>query len=233
VCLLRPAIASVGAPARRHLSNSAAGARVRPRIPRYANITATLALFLALGGTATAAATLERGSVGAREIAKDAVRSPEIQDETIRLNDLSRGTRRKLEGAQGAVGPQGPAGPAGPAGTSEVRFAEDDAAVVPDCGEGAPFECPNVQSIVVTRGSWLVQAKFTASDAQGFHQCALVAGDTTTIDDTTSLDGNVLLTDALTVSGPTRVALRCTELLPLTLNDVKLTALAADEAIGF
>jgi hypothetical protein len=202
-------------------------------MPKYANITATLALFLALGGTATAAATLGRDSVGAREIAKDAVRSAEIQDETIRLNDFSKGARRKHQGPEGPVGPRGPAGPAGPAGTSQVRFAEDDEAVVPDCSEGAPFECPNVQSILVTSGSWLVQAKFTASDQLGFDRCALVADDTTTIDDTTALDGNVLLTDVLTVTEPTRVALRCTELLPLTLSDVKITALAADEAIGF
>ena len=201
-------------------------------MPKYANITATLALFLALGGTATAAVTLGRGSVGAREIAKDAVRSPEIQDETIRLNDLSKRARRGLEGPQGPVGPEGPAGPAGPAGTSEVRFLEDDEAVVPNCSEAAPFECPNVQSLLVTRGSWLVQAKFTASDAQGFNRCALVAADTTTIDDATSLAGNVVLTDALTVTEPTRVALRCTELLPLTLRDLKLTALAVDEAIA-
>ena len=202
-------------------------------MPKYANITATLALFLALGGTATAAVTLGRDSVGSREIAKDAVRSPEIQDETIRLNDLSKRARRGLEGPQGPAGPEGPAGPAGPAGTSEVRFAEDEEAAVPDCSEGAPFECPNVQSLLVTRGSWLIQAKFTASDELGFHRCALVAADTTTIDETTALTGNVLLTDVLTVTGPTRVALRCTELLPLTLSNLKLTALAADEAIGF
>ena len=40
---------------------------------RYANITATLALFIALGGTATAAVTLQRDSVTSREIAKNAV----------------------------------------------------------------------------------------------------------------------------------------------------------------
>ena len=44
-------------------------------MPRYANITATLALFVALGGTATAAVTLPRDSVTAREIAKNAVGS--------------------------------------------------------------------------------------------------------------------------------------------------------------
>jgi hypothetical protein len=42
-------------------------------MPRYANLTATLALFVALGGTATAAVTLDRDSVTSREIARNAV----------------------------------------------------------------------------------------------------------------------------------------------------------------
>ena len=40
----------------------------------YSNIAASIALFAALGGTAVAAATLERDSVGAPQIKKDAVR---------------------------------------------------------------------------------------------------------------------------------------------------------------
>jgi hypothetical protein len=213
-------------------------------MPTYANITATVALFLALGGTATAAVTLGRDSVRAREIATGAVRSPEIKtdavrsleikDETIRLDDIADGTRGALEGAQGPAGAQGSSGPQGPPGSSEVRFVEDEEAQVPACDETAPFECPNVQSILVTSGSWLVQAKFTGtgSPAPGFDRCALVAGDNTTIDEATDVTGNVSLADVLTVDGPTRVALRCTELFALTLSDVKLTALAADEAIG-
>lgn len=221
----------------------------------YANITATLALFLALGGTATAAIELGRDSVGSREIAKDAVRpseiaidavrsqeiraeavrGSEIEDESIRLEDLADGTRRSLEGAQGPVGPQGPAGPEGPSGTSEARFTEDDEASVPDCSEIAPFECPNVQSILLTRGSWLVQAKFGIQGPRGLgNHCGLVAGDRTTVDEVTTLGNVGSLADVLTIEAPTRVAVRCTEIgADLTLANLKLSAASVDEVVAF
>ena len=224
----------------------------------YANIIASLALFVALGGTATAAIELGRDSVGSREIAKDAVRpseiavdavrsqeiraeavrGSEIEDESIRLEDLADGTRSSLQGAQGPVGPQGPAGPEGPSGTSEVRFTEDDEASVPDCSELAPFECPNVQSILLIRGSWLVQAKFTISGPRGLgngNRCGLIAGDRTTLDEVTTAGNVGALTDVLTVEAPTRVAVRCTESLgaDLTLGNLTLSAVSGDEVVAF
>src|SRR4051812_40965395 len=94
-------------------------ARLRARLS-YANITATLALFIALGGTSYAALTLPRNSVGSAQIRKNAVGSSEIRsravgsselrDRSINLNDLSSSVRTSLRG------PQGPAGPAGPSG---------------------------------------------------------------------------------------------------------------------
>src|SRR5215213_6171690 len=87
----------------------------------YANVTATLALFIALGGTSYAVATLPRNSVGAAqlrsnsvggaEIRKQAVKSSDIADRSIRLRDISKSTRDSLRGQVGPVGPQGPPGP--------------------------------------------------------------------------------------------------------------------------
>jgi hypothetical protein len=87
----------------------------------YANVTATLALFVALGGTGYAAITLPRNSVGAKqirggavgasELRRGAVRSAEIRNRSIRVKDISRTARTSLRGRQGPVGPQGPAGP--------------------------------------------------------------------------------------------------------------------------
>ena len=56
---------------------------------RYANVTATLALVVALGGTGYAL-SLEKGSVGAREIAEDAVRSHHVKNGQIVAKDLNR-----------------------------------------------------------------------------------------------------------------------------------------------
>src|SRR5690349_11698977 len=84
----------------------------------YANVAATMALFLALGGTSYAVAALPRDSVGsdqlrsnsvrASKIRRGAVRSSEIRDRAIRLRDISRSTRNSLHGQ---TGPQGPPGP--------------------------------------------------------------------------------------------------------------------------
>lgn len=100
-------------------------ARVRPRLT-YANVIATLALFIALGGSSYAALTLPRNSVGSSQIRSNAVGSSElrsrsvsgseIRNGSIRSTDIYSGTRRALRGAAG------PAGPAGPAGAPAAKF---------------------------------------------------------------------------------------------------------------
>ena len=82
----------------------------------YANVTATLALFIALGGGAYAAFSLPRNSVGSAQLRKGAVRSREIRDRSIKLRDVSVATRKAL------TGKQGPAGPPGSPGTPAVRL---------------------------------------------------------------------------------------------------------------
>lgn len=78
----------------------------------YSNVTASLALFVALGGSSYAALTLPRNSVGENQIRSGAVHSSEIANRTIALADISKGAQRSLRGAVGATGPAGPAGPA-------------------------------------------------------------------------------------------------------------------------
>jgi hypothetical protein len=98
---------------------------VRPRVT-YANVMATIAVFIALGGTSYAL-TLPRNSVGAEQIRSKAVGSSELRSRGIRskhirnrsvgVQDLSTRARSLLRGQQGLPGVQGPAGPAGPPGT--------------------------------------------------------------------------------------------------------------------
>jgi hypothetical protein len=78
----------------------------------YANVTATMALVLALGGTSYAAMKLPGNSVGSAQIRTGAVGSSEIHDRSIRLQDISRATRTSLHGAAGPAGAPGPAGAA-------------------------------------------------------------------------------------------------------------------------
>src|ERR1700761_2226975 len=77
----------------------------------YANVVATLALFVALaGGTAFAASKmLPRNSVGAKQIKKEAV-TP------VKLSKASKAALTGQDGPRGATGPQGPKGERGDQG---------------------------------------------------------------------------------------------------------------------
>ncbi len=89
----------------------------------YANVMATIAVFIALGGTSWAVTQLPRDSVGATqirsravgpsELRSRAVSSRSIRDSTIGVRDLSRQARSTLKGA---------AGPAGPAGSAAISL---------------------------------------------------------------------------------------------------------------
>ena len=95
-----------------------------------------------------------------------------------------------------------------------------------------------MQSVLLTSGSWVVQAKFTAFPGLGLvNTCGLVADDTTTVDATSVGTGGpqVSLADVITVEEPTRVAVRCSEFGPqeLDLLNLKLTAISVDEVVTF
>jgi hypothetical protein len=76
----------------------------------YANVIATLALFVALaGGTAFAASQmLPKNSVGPKQLRKGAVTATK----------LAGSARHALTGAVGPRGPEGPTGPQGPSGAA-------------------------------------------------------------------------------------------------------------------
>jgi hypothetical protein len=93
--------------------------RVRDRLS-YANVIATMALFIAVGGTSYAltlprnsvgSAQLRPDSVGRSEIRQGAVTSSAISNRSIRLRDVSPSARNSLRGSPGPAGPQGPPGP--------------------------------------------------------------------------------------------------------------------------
>jgi hypothetical protein len=82
----------------------------------YANVTATLALFVALGGVSYAAVSLPAKSVGSKQLRHNAVTSSKVKNHTLRVADLRKAAARELKGAQGPAGPKGATGPAGPTG---------------------------------------------------------------------------------------------------------------------
>jgi hypothetical protein len=101
---------------------------LRPHLT-YANVVASLALFVALGGGSYAAVALSRNSVGATqirraavgpsELKRDAVDSVRVRNRSLREVDFAPGQLPVGRGATGLTGPigaQGAAGPAGPTG---------------------------------------------------------------------------------------------------------------------
>jgi hypothetical protein len=90
----------------------------------YSNVIATLAVFIALGGSSYAAVTLSqnsvksghigKGQVRKSDIAKNAVTSSQVRDGSLLTKDFKAG--QLATGASGNTGPSGPAGPAGPTG---------------------------------------------------------------------------------------------------------------------
>lgn len=129
---------------------------------RYANVTATLALVIALGGTSYAAIKLPRNSVS----------SVQVKDRSLLKKDFRTGQLPR--GKTGATGAQGPAGPAGPAGGSSVVVQRSEGldALVPGAADQV------VQSMSLPAGSWAVTAKFIAENATavGTLACTLTIG---------------------------------------------------------
>lgn len=99
--------------------------RARRRRPTPSTVLAGAALFVALGGTATAASALIDGS----KIRPGTITGKQVKDRSLSTRDLSRRALAALRGAtgargaagaQGQAGPQGATGPAGPAGPTGV-----------------------------------------------------------------------------------------------------------------
>jgi hypothetical protein len=110
--------------------------KLRPRLT-YANVIATLALFLALGGGAYAALKLPKNSVGSKQIKKNAVTSTKVKNGSLLPRDFKPGLLpagpagdrgpQGLQGEKGAKGDNGDTGPRGPGTMSFDGQFENDA----------------------------------------------------------------------------------------------------------
>jgi hypothetical protein len=86
---------------------------------RYANVTATLALIVALGGTSYAAIRLPANSVGAKQLKRHAVTSSKLSASAVTSSTVKNGSLRAKDFKAGQI-PAGPAGPAGAAGATNI-----------------------------------------------------------------------------------------------------------------
>jgi hypothetical protein len=135
----------------------------------YANVMATLAVFIALGGSSYAlielprnsvgSTQIKRGAVGPSEIRTNAVRSRDVKRRSLRLSDLSKRARGALRGRTGAPGPPGSPG------TLAAKFF----AAVAASGEPARGNVTSFEHTVGGSGS------YTLGFAQNVSACAYAA----------------------------------------------------------
>ncbi len=107
----------------------------------YANVIATLALFLALGGAGYAATQLAKNSVGSPQLKKNAVTAAKIKNGAVDGAKVKDGSLSAADLAPGAVssGPPGPPGPAGQ-GLQPATFIDAGLAdAEPGCGAHQGF----------------------------------------------------------------------------------------------
>jgi Collagen triple helix repeat (20 copies) len=89
--------------------------RLRAKLT-YANVMATVAVFIALGGASYAAVKLPKDSVGPNQLRKEAVTPTK----------LSKASKVALTGPQGPSGPQGPRGDTGAMGATGAQGEEGE-----------------------------------------------------------------------------------------------------------
>lgn len=148
------------------------------RIPRPspAMVVASLALGVALSGTAVAASVaLAPGSVGTVQLKKNAVTTAKVRNGTLLKADFKKNQLPKaVAGPAGPAGPAGAAGPAGPAGPSDAyaRFL------------GGPIAIPGIGTTIVNLsipapGKYVISSKAVVSSGgnpAASALCRLVAG---------------------------------------------------------
>jgi hypothetical protein len=101
-------------------------ARLRSRLT-YANVIASVALFMAMGGTGYAALNLPKASVGAKQLKAGSVTAKKVKSGAITSAKVKNGSLlgTDFKAGQLPAGPQGPVGPQGQTGApgSAVGFA--------------------------------------------------------------------------------------------------------------
>jgi hypothetical protein len=115
----------------------------------YANVAASLALFLALGGAAYAATQLPKNSVGTNQIRKEAVTAGKI----------AKKTRQQLQGNRGPAGQQGPQGKTGKQGAkgaTGARGAQGNTGAPGIDGTGPALEVVAGPKLIEVGGSTVV-----------------------------------------------------------------------------
>jgi Collagen triple helix repeat (20 copies) len=134
----------------------------------YANVMATIAVFIALCGSSYAAVALTKDSVKSRHVANRAIRSADlgrnavaganVLDRSLSAEDLATG--QLPSGGQGSPGPDGRPGPQGPKGATGERGTKGETG--PQGPQGEPGTTDTAQFFTKSESD----ARFLAVDAR-------------------------------------------------------------------
>jgi hypothetical protein len=148
---------------------------------RYANVTATMALVVALGGSAYAANTIrssdiKNGQVKQVDLANNAVTSAKVRNGTLMSKDFKRGQitagPRGATGATGTHGPKGDKGDKGDIGPSDAFQAFRNVISPPPLPDNATT---TLVTLPLPAGKYVVLGKLDF-DGTGIVTCRLRAG---------------------------------------------------------
>jgi hypothetical protein len=120
---------------------------IRSRLT-YGNVVASLALFVALGGTGYAVTKIDAGSVGTKQLKKNAVISKKVKNGSLRKKDFKAG--QLPAGAKGDTGATGPAGPKGDTGATGQPGADGAPGTPGARGESAFDPIPSGKTVIGT-----------------------------------------------------------------------------------
>lgn len=231
----------------------------RRRRPQPATVISSIALFVALSGTATAAtlltgANIKNNSLTGADVKSSSLTGSDIKNKSLGASDLSASAIKSLKSA----GPAGPAGPAGAPGPQGAPGAGGPTGLTGETGQQGPPGPSGILKIyraslaslnlpantetqvlakVVPVGTYLVTGKLTLTTFNDdIIQCDLMAGNTT-VDSTqvrpaasASARTPVILHAATTAGPASQLRIVCgTGTLANGAGQVKLTAIPVDE----
>jgi hypothetical protein len=177
------------------------------RRPRLATILAAMALFIAIGGTATAAS----GLISGKQIKKGTVTAKQIKNKTITKGKLKPALVKSLKGQTGPVGPKGPKGDKGDPGSDGVvspTIAEFDSINLPASTELA------IGTVNLPAGKYMVTATARVfSTGTSIVGCGLSAGgqfsESSTWNSPVNGSRTTLPIQMITSDGTSQVTLAC------------------------
>jgi hypothetical protein len=195
---------------------------------RYASVTATLALVVALGGTSYAAVALPSNSVGSKQIKRNGVASSDIRANAVTSAKIKDGSLLKADflasqlpagakGATGAPGAKGDKGDTGAPGPSDAYHAFANSILTSPAATTAFFDVLTLPA--VPAGAYLISASVSVENDNAVEQevtCKLTAG-TQSNDALIGVGTNAALNDfgsgsmqiATTFAAPTGATLSC------------------------